>query len=150
MDRREWLGLLGAGAAGLVAVGGSAREARAQHEHDKVHADCLKACQECAEACGENFHHCFQLVAQGKKEHAKSARLSQDCAEFCGLSACLITRHSDLMALACEACAEACKACGDECAKFSSDEMRRCAEACRKCEKTCKEMVRAMGHRHTA
>lgn len=147
MDRRELLGALGVGA-GLFAVSGST--ARADHEghHDKMHEDCLKACQECAEECGETFHHCFKLVEAGKKEHAKAAHLALDCAEFCGLSACLITRDSELMGAACAACADACKRCGDECAKFDSEQMKECAEACRKCEASCRAMVKAMGHAH--
>jgi hypothetical protein len=145
MDRREMMGVLGA--AGLATLG--VHEAGAQHEghRDKVHEDCLKACQECAEECSETFHHCFKLVEQGKKEHARAAHLALDCAEFCGLSACLITRESELMGESCEACADACKKCGDECAKFDSEKMKECVEACRKCERSCRAMVKAMRSR---
>ena len=151
MDRRELLGVLGAGSAGFLA--GSGRDAFAGDEghrdkihRDKMHEDCLKACQECGDECGETFHHCFKLVENGHKNHARAARLTLDCAEFCGLSACLITRQSELMNESCEACAEACKRCGDECVRFDSEQMKECAEACRKCEKTCREMAKAMRH----
>jgi hypothetical protein len=149
MDRREMLGMLGAGAVGLAAVQG--REALAQHEghhHDKVHEDCLKACSDCAKACDETFHHCYEMVAAGKKEHAKSLHLLSDCAGFCGLSACMIAKHSPLMAHSCAACAEACKDTAAECDKFGSDEaMKAAVKTLRDCEKSCRSMVASMsGH----
>jgi len=149
MDRRELLGVLGAGAAGFAVLNGRAALALQQEGHrDKMHEDCLKACQECARACEETFHHCFMLVEKGHKEHGRAAHLALDCAEFCILSAKLIARQSELMAGSCEACADASKACGDECAKHDDATMKACVEACRRCEKTCREMVKAMGHAH--
>ncbi len=144
MQRRELLGVLGATAAGLVAMTGG--EAHAAHL-DKAHEDCLKACSDCAKTCDETFHHCYMQVAEGKKEHAKALHLTSDCAAFCGLSACMIAKHSPLMAYSCHACAEACKACAAECDKFDSPEMKACAKSCRDCEKSCLEMVRTMSSR---
>lgn len=142
MDRRELLGVLGATAAGLVAVTGSpAQAAVAMGPHE----DCLKACSDCAKTCDMTYHHCLTLVAEGKKEHAKALGLASDCAAFCGLSAGMIARSSPLMAYSCEACAEACKACAAECDKHDSAEMKACAKACRACEKSCMDMVKAMG-----
>ena len=152
MQRREMLGVLGAGAVGLTGL--SAAEAQTQHErdhafaHDKAHQDCLNACVECAKACDETFHHCYMEVAQGKKEHAKALHLVADCAEFCDLSADLIASQSPLMVHACLACAEACKACATECDKLDSAEMKSCVKACHECETTCRAMVKAMGHDH--
>ncbi len=146
MDRRELLGLLGAGSAGFLALGGTG-EARADHEHkhlDKGHQECLEACTTCGQECEFMFNHCAKLVVDGHKEHAKSARLALDCADFCALSAKMIARMSSLMVYSCMACAEACKKCGDECAKFDMPEMKHCAEVCRKCEASCREMVKAM------
>ena len=153
MKRREMLGALGVGAAGLAAL--SAGEARAQHEHahqhDKVHEDCLKACSDCAKTCDETFHHCYMMVAEGKKEHAKSLHLVSDCAGFCALSACMIAKHSPLMVHSCAACAEACKATAAEVERFDSREMQEAARALRACERSCRAMVQAMGgHEHGA
>ena len=148
MDRREMLGLVGAGTVGLVTLASrevSAEPSSSEHIHmDKAHDDCLKACADCAKSCEMMFHHCFKLTAQGHKEHAKSARIALDCAEFCGLSARLIARMSPLMGLSCTACAEACKKCGDECGKSDMAEMKACAEVCRKCEQSCREMAANM------
>jgi hypothetical protein len=148
MDRRELLGALGATAAGLLIASG--HEVRAQHEHaghhhNPMHEDCLKACQGCAKACDEAFHHCTTQVAEGKKEHAKALQYVADCAKFCDLSAGMVARHSPLMAHACAACAEACKDCAAECEKLDSQPMRDCVAACRACEKSCREMVKATG-----
>lgn len=146
MQRRELLGVLGATAAGLVAMTGAEAQAAPL---DKAHEDCLKACSDCAKECNETFHHCYTMVAEGKKEHAKALHLASDCAEFCGLSASMISKHSPMMVHACAACAEACKACAAECDKFDSEQMKDCAKACRACEKSCREMVQAMGgHAH--
>ena len=77
MQRRELLGVLGATAAGLVAMTGG--EAHAAHL-DKAHEDCLKACSDCAKTCDETFHHCYMQVAEGKRDHAKPLHLVSDCA----------------------------------------------------------------------
>src|SRR4051794_35543670 len=158
MKRREMLGALGAGAAGLAAFStASAQTAnRTQahstehaHAHDKTNEECLKACSDCAKVCDETFHHCYHQVAEGKREHAKSLHLVSDCAGFCSLSACMIARHSPLMIHSCAACAEACKATAAEVEKFDSKEMKRAASELRNCERSCTAMVKAMGgHQH--
>jgi len=153
MKRREMLGALGAGAAGLAAIS-TARaqgphDSEAAHHHDKMHEACLKACSDCARICDETFHHCYLQVAQGKKEHAKSLHLVSDCAGFCSLSACMIAKHSPLMVHSCASCAEACKATAAEVGKFDSAEMKAAAKTLLACETSCREMVKAMGgHEH--
>ncbi len=148
LNRREILGVLGAGAAGLTAL--SAGEAAAQqgkehaHHHDKTHEDCLKACGDCAKACDETFHHCVMMVGEGKKEHAKSVQLLSDCAGFCALSACMIAKHSPLMMHSCMACAEACKETAAEVGKFDSDAMKDAVKMLNRCEESCRNMVKAM------
>jgi hypothetical protein len=154
MDRREMLGVLGLGAAGLgafTATSAQAQEDPGRHHHDKAHDECMKACEECAEICAANFNHCLKLVEQGHRDHARPARMSLDCAEFCGLSICLMSRQSELVDTACAACADACKRCGEECAKYDSEMMKQCAEVCRKCEQACRAMVQSMrGQRREA
>lgn len=149
MMRREMLSVLGISAAGLVAANGSNALAVEQGHHDQAHADCLKACQDCSRECNETFHHCYEQLAQGKKEHAKALHLAADCAKFCNLSADLVASMSPLMVYACASCAEACKACAAECDKFDSPQMKECGKACRTCEASCRAMVKAMGgHEH--
>jgi len=146
MDRREMLGMLGAGAAGLAALNAQADEKSEDHccELDQVHADCLKACSDCAKACDQTFHHCYMQLAQGKKEHAMALHLSSDCAGFCGLSASMIAKHSPLMMHSCEACAEACKATAAEVGRFDSAEMKAAVQKLRECERACRTMVADM------
>ena len=51
MDRRELLGVLGAGAVGLAALTratAAGADEDHHHHHDKAHEDCMKACGECA------------------------------------------------------------------------------------------------------
>ncbi len=147
MVRREWLGMLGAGAVGLTALSG--REALAEDECcklDAVHKDCLEACSDCAKACDMTYHHCLMQVAEGKKEHAKPLQFAADCAGFCALSACNIAKHSPLMAFSCSACADSCKATLAVVGKFDSPEMKAAAKALEKCEKSCRAMLESMGH----
>ncbi len=145
MDRREWLGVLGTTAAGLVAVTDRAAGAdQPGRHHSEGHEDCIRACQECSRSCNETFHHCYEQVAQGKKEHAAALRMVADCAQFCNLSSNLVANGSPLMVYSCAACADACKACAAECDKHEASEMKDCAKACYACEKTCRAMVRAM------
>jgi len=149
MNRREILGALGAGAVGWVTVSGSEAQAQHPHHHDKVHGDCLKACNDCAVVCNETYHYCFDHIKDGHKEHDKAAQLTMDCQEFCNLSVELMARESPMMGLACTSCAEACKLCAEECAKHADPQMKECVEACRACEKSCRAMADHMrGHQH--
>ena len=146
MDRREWLGALGAGAVGLTALTANAADTSDDDccHLDKTHEDCLKACADCAKACDMTFNHCYHEVLEGKKEHARAMRLAADCAGFCGLSACNIAKMSPLMVYSCMACAEACKATCAEVEKFDSEQMKMTAKKLRECERSCREMVAQM------
>ena len=147
MDRREMLGLLGAGAVGLTAM--SSREAvAADPKLDAMHKECLEACGDCAKACDMAFHHCYTQVAEGKRDHAKPLHYVADCAGFCALSACNIAKHSPLMVHSCESCAEACKATLAVVSQFDSEEMKATAKSLERCEKSCRAMVAGMGHEH--
>ena len=150
MDRREMLGMMGAGAAGLAALSG--REALGQQEGhgklDAVHKECLEACSDCSKTCDMTFHHCYTQVAEGKREHAKPLHFVADCAGFCALSACNVAKHSPLMAYSCEACAEACKATLAVVSTFDSPEMKDAAKSLARCEKSCRAMLESMGHQH--
>lgn len=162
MDRRELLGLVGAGAFLSATTARAQQEdnrsdrgrprspgaAAGAHGLDKTHQECLEACGDCAKICDMTFHHCYEMVAQGKKEHAKSLHLVSDCAGFCSLSACMIAKHSPLMVHSCQACAEACAATAAEVGKFDDEQMTRAAKALKECERSCREMVRAMGGGH--
>ena len=147
MNRREVFGVLGAAGLSALAAGEAAAQAHEHehaHHHDKTHEECLKACGDCAKSCDETFHHCYLMVADGKKEHAKSLHLLSDCAGFCALSACMIAKHSPLMIHSCLACAEACKETAAEVGKFDSPEMKDAVKALERCEASCREMVKAM------
>lgn len=146
MDRREMLGALGAGAIGLSALSAQADDSSADAccTLDKAHEDCLKACGDCAKACDMTFNHCYNEVAEGKKEHAKAMRLAADCAAFCGLSACMIAKHSPLMVHSCAACAEACRTTAAEVGRFDSQPMKDAARKLHECEQSCRTMVANM------
>ena len=114
------------------------------HHHDKLHGDCLKACEACTAVCNETFHHCFEMVKDGHTGHHKIATVTIDCQEFCGLTAELMARESPLISVACLACTEACKTCAAVCIRHDDPQMKECAEACRKCEAACREMAKAV------
>jgi hypothetical protein len=155
MDRRDLLGILGAGAAGLTALNGGQAQAQAQaqhpHHHDPEHGECLKACLHGGEVCNETFHYSFGHLKDGHTEHAKVAELTIDCQDFCTIAAALLSRESTLLGHACLACAEACKACAEECKKHDDKQMKECVEACLACEKTCRAMAeRSRNGKHPA
>ena len=143
MNRREVFGVLGAGVAGLAALESGEANAQHPHHHDKLHGDCLDACNECFTVCNETFHHCFEKVKDGHKQHYRAASLTIDCQTFCRQTAELMARESELVGAACLACAEACHKCAEECAKHDDDQMRECVKSCRQCEKACREMAKA-------
>jgi hypothetical protein len=155
MKRREMLGAIGAGTAGLAALAAATpvlaqQEKERPHHYDKVHEDCLKACTDCARTCNETFHHCYMQVAEGKRDHAKPLHLVSDCVGFCSLSASLIAKHSPLMAYSCNSCAEACQVTAAEVERFETPEMQAAAKALRTCERSCREMVASMRARRSA
>ncbi len=149
MHRRELLGWMGTGAAGLFVAGRN--EAQAQ-EHDHEHAnhkldEHLKILGECIRACNEASHHCLEHLKTGtgehREHHAKAHELALDCQEFCVLTATLMARSSPLARFAHQACAEACGCCAEECEKGHGDIMKECATRCRECEQACRTMAKA-------
>jgi hypothetical protein len=160
-NRRDLLGVLGTGAAGLAlltnrSVAGDDQVAPAaddkhtrEHGHAAMMKECAEACGHCEATCNETFHHCVAQAAAGKTEHARMAQMVIDCAAFCNLSATMMARHSALMVESCRACGEACRHCAEHCSSSASDEMmKKCVAACRKCEESCRKMVQAMGGEH--
>jgi hypothetical protein len=150
-NRRDMLGVLGTGAAGLALLSNrsEAGEEPVTHETSAMLRECAEACGHCETACNEAFHHCITQTANGKTDHAKMAQTVIDCAAFCTLSAAMISRHSAFMIESCHACGEVCRRCAEACGSSSSDEiMRNCAAACRRCEESCRKMVKAMGGEH--
>lgn len=146
MDRRNMLGVLGAGAAGLVALGGTARAQ--QHEHQE-HS---KALDDCRDLCGRAAHHCLGEIRKGgpnAEAHARAHELTMDCQQFCSLATDLTSRGSSVAHHAHAACAEVCRACAEACDKVAGDKvMQDCARACREAEKHCRQMAKAGGHAH--
>ncbi len=140
MDRRELLGVLGAGAAGLVAFGGSAARAGAQSDEHEEH---IKIIGHCALVCNEAAHHCLEELKKGgphAAHHVKSHEAAMDCQAFCVLAATMSARRSPMAKYAHAACAEACGDCAAACAGQDAKIMTECAEACLACEKICKSM----------
>lgn len=144
MERRELLGLLGATSAGILAMNFSEANAAEQKLIDNPHAECIRACQDCATKCADTCHHCMSKVSAGEKQYVKAMQLMADCEAFCRLSASMIARMSPLMVYSCLACADACRDCAKECGQFDSPRLKECAERCRSCEKSCRDMVKAM------
>jgi hypothetical protein len=148
--RREVLGALALGTAGVTLAAKQTEAAQDPSEGDAKHKammkTCCDICGECAEACNKAFHHCLEQAAAGKAPYARTAQITADCASFCALSAQLIARHSMLMAASCRACADACRRCASDCETFDTDlALKTCVDACKRCEESCRNMVKAMG-----
>ena len=146
MDRRELLGMLGAGTVGLVASGGSVPRADHEHEHDEH----IETIGRCAKVCNEAAHHCLGQLKQGPPhagQHARAYELTMDCQAFCVLSATLAARSSPLASYAHKACADACRDCAAECEKGQDEIMKECVKACRECEEVCQQMGKSGGGR---
>ena len=144
MIRREMLGMIGVGAAGL-AVTTSARAAAQHQGHGDMHEECAEACVNCEKECNQGFHHCFTQVQSGKVEHAKAMHLLADCGDICGTSGKLVARMSPLMVHTCAACAACCAETIAAVEALKDDEMAETLEALRSCQASCTEMVKAMG-----
>ena len=82
MDRRRMLGVLGATAAGLSAVTGTAAGAQQKPEDRKDppgQADkSAKTCADCMVQCAKCFRHCARQLADGKRQYATCLVLSAD------------------------------------------------------------------------
>lgn len=150
MERRELLGLLGVGAAGLWTTGAIADEKdekkhkdhHGEWEHGPDHEH-LKIVGECAAVCNATMRHCIEKLkeedAKNRKAHAKAAVLTNDCQDFCVLHIKLMVRHSPLSNYMTQACADACHDCAKACDEGDDEVMKKCAEICRQCEKACRE-----------
>ena len=146
--RRNLVGSVAAGAAGIaLGVGRASAQNPStgdQPQHEGMWKACCETCDSCAKACNKAFHHCMTQVAKGKAEHGRAAQSTADCAEFCTLSATMLARDSSLAMISCAACADACKRCAQDCESFDSDlEMKMCLEECKRCEESCRKMIKA-------
>ena len=142
MDRRELLSVLGAGAAGLVAMSGSVVRAEQEQEHHQ-HDDHIKTIGRCAMVCNEAAHHCLDQLKKGgphAEYHAKAHEATMDCQAFCVLTASLVARSSPMAKYAHGACADACRDCAAACEGQQDQVMRECVEACGTCEKVCRSV----------
>ena len=140
MDRRDLLSALGAGAVGLVALGGGT--ARADQEHE--HGEHVKTIGECALVCNQAAHHCLSELKKGGPHaelHAKSHEAAMDCQAFCALTATLMARSSPYSKYAHRACADACRDCAAACEGQQDEIMKECVKACHECEKVCRQMA---------
>ena len=147
MERRELLGVLGAGAAGFVALG----EATA-HAHPGGHGrdEQIRTLGDCAKVCNEAAHHCLEQVKKGgphAEQHVKSHEAAMDCQAFCALTATLMARSSPMAPYAHAACADACRDCAAACQGHQDDVMKACVKACLECEKMCRQMGKSAGDR---
>lgn len=155
MVRREMLGIMGAGAAGLLALGEGS--ARADPEHGK-HDEHIEMLGKCAKLCAESASHCLECLCKGegdREAHAKALQYAAGCEEFCKLTASLMACGSPLAKYAAGACSHACHDCADACEKAGGGEiMKECATMCRKCSEACHKMHsehgKSEGGRHSA
>ena len=67
MDRRELMGWIGAGAAGLLVAGESVGQA--QEHSDPKREEHLRILGACIRACNEASHHCLEHLKTGTGEH---------------------------------------------------------------------------------
>jgi len=124
-----------------------ATQVQAHDEHSEHFLKCAKVCSSCQVTCDDCFHHCADLVAEGKKEHAKCMHLCVDCAECCKVCATLCARQSALSGYALDCCAKCCEECAAACEKLPDDKhMAACAKECRGCAKTCRDMMKMAKH----
>jgi len=159
MDRREMLGALGVGAAGLVAVGTAAAQGQGQGQGGGQGKQGGQIMDECARVCNETASHCLHQAhqgaggsggaggGQGQHVHLRAHEAAMDCQAFCHLTSALMARKSPMSAYAHQACADACRDCAEACDKGQDEVMKRCAEICRQCEQHCRQQAQQGGAR---
>jgi len=96
-------------------------------------ADCLAACQYCANQC---------LAEDDVAEMIDCIRTDRDCADACQMAINFVARQSSNSKSVVDLCRNLCKACGDECAKHDMDHCQACAKACRACEEACENFLK--------
>ncbi len=103
-------------------------------------AECISACNACADSCNETLTHC--LEKGGKHADLKHISNLIDCAQICSTSADFVGRMSNAHAQVCGVCADVCRTCEASCRAMGDDEtMQRCADACASCAKSCEKMA---------
>lgn len=147
MHRRKLLSVLGASAAGLVAVTSAGAADDAEKAVTDCGCKCVEACCDAMNWCNEAFVHCSRLVGKGKAEHEKPMALLLDCGEVCSTAAKLIARTSPLTAQICRTCLESCGLAVASCEKFDSRTMQDVAKSLRACGESCRAMLKVMGEK---
>lgn len=95
--------------------------------------ECLEICQRLHAACLHTVH--ASLKRGGPYASARHVNLLLDCAAVTQAMGDMLLRHSELHAVAADACATVCLACAKTCGHAADDELaalcHRCAGACR-------------------
>ena len=159
MERREWLGGIGALAA-VALTGGNANAqadkaaakgkapaaaAGGHHHHGasaetEVFIDSLSDCINKGEAC---LAHCLILLGDGDKSLAGCARSVSETLALCEGTRKLVAQGSKRAKEMARIARAACLDCEKECRKHEKKhaECRNCAEACASCAKECEKFA---------
>ncbi len=95
-------------------------------------ANCLAACEHCADAC---------LSEENPKKMATCIRLDRDCADICAMALRFVARGSKRASDVVSHCADFCKMCGNECDNYEHEHCKMCAKACHECEEACRQFT---------
>lgn len=158
MDRRQMLGVVGAGAAGLAVMSGRTAEAqqggragdRTATNLDQKKLQDLQMMQECIHICNETAQHCMTQARQKQgnvQDHLQNHEHVMDCVQVCGVTADFMARKSPFSQAMHKANAEVCRKCADVCENSQDDAeiLKTCAESCRKCAEMCSRYAQG-GH----
>ncbi|MBM3925402.1 MAG: four-helix bundle copper-binding protein [SAR202 cluster bacterium] len=117
------------------------RQTTMKQEMKEELAQCIEACNNCADECLKTISYC--LEQGGKHVGEAHLRLMIDCVEICRTSANFMLRESEMSMALCKICADICEQCATSCESFGQDDaqMVECANACRACATSCRKMA---------
>ncbi|TPX66469.1 hypothetical protein SpCBS45565_g04436 [Spizellomyces sp. 'palustris'] len=104
-------------------------DAKFRMKHSNALAQCMLACEECANRAVEENMDCYG--------HCKA------CAELCNVTMRLMSVNSMHAGETAAICAKACDHCAEMCAKHKTDHCQTCAQSCREASGACRDIQAA-------
>jgi Cys-rich four helix bundle protein (predicted Tat secretion target) len=142
MERREFIGAVGAAAIAFGATKAISQTAGARDMHPPKFKAIEESTAKCISTGEDCLRHCLGMLAMGDTSMAACTQSITELLAACRALQTLASVNSKFTPDFAKSTAEVCSACETECRKFYDKyaECKACADACKQCAEDCRKL----------